>query len=495
MTSFFLVLLIPDILQIFSGPTGGSLGLSGIALPTLFGATLGQDGFYAVVIVVSVAWLAIMRNLVTSRHGTAFRVLRQSPVLASSLGISVYRMKLTAYALGALPAGLAGCFFANLDQFLTPKSFGFTLAITILAASILGGSMSVYGAVVGAVILQVIPEQFTAFNTYALIIFGVFLIVGGVLLGGGIAGLGRREIRRLERRVVGPGAPPSDGAVALPAIPGRSLSVDGLGKSFCGLRALDDVTLTAPQGKVTAIIGPNGSGKTTLLNVVCGYYRLDEGSIVIGGEPRPRKEPPHRVARAGVARTFQTANIPEGVSVAEAVRSGRYTTDRSSMLSAVLRLPVAYRVKRRDDQAAAAVMAQVGIVHLADQEAAALPLGTRRLLEVARSLVRTPGVLLLDEAASGLDENEVEQLAVLIRKIRDAGGTVILVEHNFRLVLSLADDIVVLAEGQVIASGTPAEIESHPRVLQEYLGVEAPVAAELLDEAAASPAAPGEADQ
>jgi branched-chain amino acid transport system permease protein len=494
MTSFFLVLLIPDILQIFSGQTGGSLGLTGIAPPTLFGATLGQDGFYAVVIVVSVAWLAVMRNLVTSRHGTAFRVLRQSPVLASSLGISVYRMKLTAYAVGALPAGLAGCFFANLDHFLTPKSFGFTLAITILAASILGGSMSVYGAVVGAVILQVIPEQFTAFNTYALIIFGVFLILGGVLLGGGIAGLCRRGVRRLERRVVDPAAPPADGAVDLPAIPGQSLSVDGLGKSFGGLRALDGVTLTALQGKVTAIIGPNGSGKTTLLNVVCGYYRLDEGSIVIGGEPRPRKEPPHRVARAGVARTFQTANIPEGVSVAEAVRSGRYTTDRSSMLSAVLRLPVAYRVKRRDDEAAAAVMAQVGIAHLANQEAAALPLGTRRLLEVARSLVRNPGVLLLDEAASGLDENEVEQLAVLIRKIRDAGGTVILVEHNFRLVLSLADEIYVLAEGQVIASGPPAEIESHPRVLEEYLGVEAPVAAELLDEAAAPPAAPGEAE-
>ncbi|HVX21961.1 MAG TPA: branched-chain amino acid ABC transporter ATP-binding protein/permease [Acidimicrobiales bacterium] len=483
MTSFFLVLLIPDILEIFSTQTGGHLGLTGIAPPTLFGVALSPGGFYVVVTVVTALWLLAMRNLVTSRHGTAFRVLRQSPVLASSLGISVYRMKLTAYAVGALPAGLAGCLFANLDHFLSPTSFNFTLSITILAASILGGSTSVYGAVVGAIILQVLPEQFTTFSTYSQVIYGVFLIVGGVLLGGGIAGLCRRGVRWLERRTQGPVAPPAADVVALPAIPGKALAAEDVGKSFGGLRALHAVNLTALQGQVTALIGPNGSGKTTLLNVICGYYRLDEGAIVIGGEQRPQREQPHRVARAGVARTFQTANIPAGITVAEVVRSGRYTTDRSSMLSAILRLPGAYRVKRRDDRAAAEVMAQVGISHLADQEAAALPLGTRRMLEVARSLVRAPGVLLLDEAASGLDEDEVERLALLIRKIRDAGGTVILVEHNFRLVLSLADQIVVLAEGQVIATGTPAEIETHPRVLQEYLGVKPTVAAELMEDA------------
>jgi len=483
MTSFFLVLLIPDILQIFSGQTGGSLGLTGIAQPTIFGATLSTEGFYVVAVVVTVLWLWAMRNLVASRHGTAFRVLRQSPVLASSLGISVYRMKLTAYAVGALPAGLAGCLFANLDHFLSPTSFSFTLAITILAASILGGSTSVYGAVIGAAILQTIQQQFTTFSTYSPVIYGVFLIVGGVLLGGGIAGLCRRGVTWLDRRVRGPAVPPAVDVVALPTIPGTPLSVEEVGKSFGGLRALHGVNLTAPPGQVTALIGPNGSGKTTLLNVICGYYRLDEGAIVIGGEQRPQREPPHRVARGGVARTFQTANIPAGITVAEVVRSGRYTTDHSSMLSAVLRLPSAYRVKRRDDQAAAEVMAQVGIAHLANQEAASLPLGTRRMLEVARSLVQAPQVLLLDEAASGLDENEVEQLAVLIRKIRDAGGTVILVEHNFRLVLSLADQIVVLAEGQVIATGTPAEIERHPRVLQEYLGVKQEAAGALMQDA------------
>src|SRR5206468_10938856 len=125
---------------------------------TLFGRTLDQRGYYVTVTIVTALWLLVLRNLVTSRHGTAFRVLRQSPVLASSTGISVFRMKLAAYAIGALPAGIAGCLFANLDHFISPDSFGFGLSISILAASVLGGSASVYGALIGAAILQLGPR-------------------------------------------------------------------------------------------------------------------------------------------------------------------------------------------------------------------------------------------------------------------------------------------------------------------------------------------------
>ncbi|MEN3358150.1 MAG: branched-chain amino acid transport system ATP-binding protein livM, partial [Mycobacteriales bacterium] len=154
MTSFFLVLLIPDLIAMFPDQTGGRIGLVGIAFPTLLGRELGQHGYYLLVAVVTVAWFVIMRNLVTSRHGTAFRVLRQSPVLAASHGISVYRLKLTAYALGSVPAGVAGTLFANLDHYISPTAFDFSLAVSILAASILGGSASVYGALVGAAIMQ-----------------------------------------------------------------------------------------------------------------------------------------------------------------------------------------------------------------------------------------------------------------------------------------------------------------------------------------------------
>jgi branched-chain amino acid transport system permease protein len=256
---------------------------------------------------------------------------------------------------------------------------------------------------------------------------------------------------------------------ALEPIPGAALSVESVSKRFGGLQALQDVSLTAEPGTVTAIIGPNGSGKTTLLNIICGFYRLDTGTIRLGAGALPRAA--HRVARAGIARTFQTPLMPTEISVTEATQAGRYTAERASMFSAILRLPRFRRIRAADATLADRVLRIVGIARHARDEAAALPVGTRRLLEVARALVGRPRVLLLDEVASGLDEDEIDRLTVLVRAIRDAGGTVILVEHNFRLVLSLADRIHVLAQGKVIASGTPAEIESHPAVLSEYLGI------------------------
>jgi branched-chain amino acid transport system permease protein len=478
MVSFFLVLLVPDILEMFHNQTGGSFGLSGIYPATLFGHELDPQEFAVAVVIITAVWLLVLRNLVKSRHGTAFRVLRQSPVLASSVGIPVFRMKFSAYTIGALPAGLAGCLFANLDHFLAPSSFGFNLAISIFAASIIGGSASVYGALVGALLLQLGPVQSTSFQQYALVVYGVLLLAGGVVFAKGIAGILELAGRKVERRwLPRPRPAPYEGAL-LDRVDGVDLVVDGVSKRFGGLQALSHVSLTAGAGHITALIGPNGSGKTTLLNMICGYYRLDEGVIRLGDGALSRV--PYRAARAGVARTFQTPTIPPGISVGQAVQSGRYSTQHTSFLSAVLRLPGYRRTRARDVVEARRVLTLVGLADLEHEEAVSLPLGSRRLLEVARALVARPRLLLLDEVASGLDEDEVDRLADLVRGIRDAGGTVVLVEHNFRLVLSLADQIYVLARGEIIAAGTPAQIEAHPDVLTEYLGVKVPEAEHIL---------------
>jgi branched-chain amino acid transport system permease protein len=469
MTSFFLVLLVPDVIAMFDETTGGHNGLAGIAGPTLFGQVLDTDGFYMSVVAVAIIWFAVFRNLVVSRHGIAFRVLKQSPVLAGSVGISVFRMKLLGYAVGAIPAGLAGALFANLDLYISPAAFGFVLATTVLAASILGGATSVYGALLGAAVMQFGPGQSSDFQEYALLFYGAFLILGGVLLSGGLTRLGRMFVIRMDRAAAVTSPSVDTGEVELLPQPGARLRVTGVQKSFGGNRALRGVDLTAEPGRVTALIGPNGSGKTTLLNAICGFYRTDAGTIELG-EDQLQRNSPHRAARLGVARTFQTPAVPEGVTVLEAVASGRYTPEKVSMLSAVLRLPRFRAVRRNDTRRALDALNLVGMLDLRDTEAAALPLGMRRLLEVARALVSEPRVLLLDECASGLDEDEVQRLAGLIRSIRDVGGTVVLVEHNFRLVLELADEIHVLAQGEVIASGPPAEIERNPRVLAEYLG-------------------------
>jgi len=480
MTSFFLVLLVPQLLDLLEHYTGGAVGMVGIPRARLLGAELSSLDMYVVVTVVTVGWFAVMRNLITSRHGVAFQVLRESPILASSLGISVYRMKLTAYAISAIPAGIAGALFAFVDKYLAPHSFGFTLAVTVLAASILGGARSVYGPLVGAAVMQYGPLRSTEFEQYAQVVYGAFLILAGTLVANGLAGLANRAVARLSARwrpAPDTAAPPEatpvgpePGRPALPTLSGARLAVTDVRKRFGGLQALRGVTLTAEPGQITALIGPNGSGKTTLLNVICGYYRIDSGTIHLGDTDITGRGT-HDVARAGIARTFQTPLFPEHVTVREAVAAGAYASRYVGMPAAILRLPRYRRAAAADRAEVDNVLRLVGAADLADATAASLPLGTRRLLEVARALVARPRVLLLDEVASGLDEDEIERLADLIRAIRAADTTVILVEHNFRLVLDLADVIHVLAQGELIASGTASEIENHPRVLSEYLGV------------------------
>jgi branched-chain amino acid transport system permease protein len=470
MTSFFLVLLVPDVVTILEEHTGGAHGLSGIPPATLFGYQLAPEDFYFCVVAVTILWFAAFRNVIASRHGIAFQVLKQSPVLASSVGMSVFRTKLAGYAIGAIPAGLAGALFANLDLFVSLDAFTFHVATGALAASILGGSVSVYGALLGAGVVEYGNTQSSSFQEYSLVFFGLFLLIGGVLMSGGVAGVARRLLARLDRAAGVEPRTPDGGDAGIARIQGGTLEVKDVAKAFGGNRALTDAALRAEPGKVTALIGPNGSGKTTLLNLVCGYYRRDAGTITLDGQEIGRAAT-HRIARMGVARTFQTPLIPPGISVLDVVASGRYASDRASYGGAILRTPRFRRVQRRDRERAGQALRLVGLDHLAATEAATLPLGQRRLLEVARALVAEPKVLLLDEVASGLDEAEVETLAALIRRIRDAGCTVILVEHNFGLVLSLADHIVVLARGAVLASGTPDEIEADPRVRDEYLGV------------------------
>lgn len=474
MVTFYLVLLIPDFVNLLPAQTGGAGGLAGLPNPTIFGAQLTGNGLYAFIIVVTAAWFVLFRNVVKSPYGDRFLVLRQSPVLMSTLGVSVYRIKLLAYVIGAIPAGIAGVFFAFYSTFISPDSFTFTLAITIFAATVIGGSRSIYGAIFGAALLIVLPGEFASFNEYATVIFGGFLVLAGVLFTGGLAGVARLIGRRLlPGRGSAPEAvaAPVDGALALPAeIPGRELRVESLSKSFGGLRALRDVSLSAAPGAVTAIIGPNGSGKTTLLNVICGYYAPTHGTIRLGDEVLSGR-PPHAIARAGVARTFQTPIVPAGLSTRALVATGRTVLSRVGLMQTALRLPRFRQARAADESVVGGLLGALGIDHLAAVDVASLPLGTRRLTETARVLAAAPALCLFDEVASGVDGDDLARLVRVIQGMTRAGATVVLVEHNFPLVLEIADTIHVLSNGELVASGTPSQIAANPRVLQEYVGV------------------------
>lgn len=471
MVTFFIVLLIPDFVALFPAITGGPAGLTGIPLPSVFGIPLTDNGYFILVIVVCIVFFALLRNYVTSRHGVALKVVRESPILARSLGYSVSRLKVTAYIIGALPAGAAGCLFGYQSGYISPVSFNFTLAAAILAASIIGGSSSIYGAIVGATIMTLVPLSSTGVQQYSLILYGVLLVLGGLFFRGGVAGIANSLIRTrlLSQEVLLDvetimSAPPT-----VERLGGEALIVQSLSKRFGGNRALNDVSLTAKAGQVTALIGPNGSGKTTLLNIVSGFYPSDSGAIMVGERALIGLRA-HRIAAQGVARTFQTPLIPRELTVAEVVASSRFRRVPTSVFSAMVRLPGSQRAARADRERALSLLAMMGIAELADRPASELPLGTRRILEVARAFASDPRVVLLDEPASGLDEMEVLDLAKVIAQLRSAGATIVLVEHNFEMVMSLADQVHVLHLGQIIASGPPELVRNDPAVLESYLG-------------------------
>jgi branched-chain amino acid transport system permease protein len=494
LTSFFLVITIPDLVAIFQSDTGGLNGLVNIPYPNMFGSPLSTNGLYEVAIAVTIIWFAIYRNFVTSRYGIIFRILRQSPVLANSLGFSTRNLKMMAYVTGAIPAGMAGCLFGFISLVVTPSSFGLSLAIGIVAGSLLGGIESIYGVFIAAAVLQLGPQSSLSFAQYAPVAYGVFLIIAAVVFRNGLAGLGKKLALRLSTRLVGDAeaahtttagslsahvAEHADQEVAelneqrhglkLQGLNGRPLRIDALAKSFGGNRAVDGVTLSAEPGRVTALIGANGSGKTTVLNLICGFASADTGTITLGDTSLIGMGP-HQVARSGVGRTFQTPSVPRGVSVLDVVASGRFTVDRCGIFSSILRLPRYWHSRRADRSEALVLLELVGLTHLADQEASSLSLGTRRLVEVARALCGNPGLLLLDEPASGLSEEEVKRLGQVVMSAAKAGATVVLIEHNFGFVSSISEVANVLEFGKLIASGSPEQVAKDPLVIESFLG-------------------------
>jgi branched-chain amino acid transport system permease protein len=467
--SFFIVLLIPDLTYIFQSQTGGFNGLVNIPTPTIFGHPLSTTGLFECCTVTLVIWLACFRNLVTSRYGVLFRSLRESEVLVASLGFRAFRLKLLAYSLGAFPAGAAGCLYAFVTLVLTPSAFGIGLAIAFVAASIVGGTESVYGAVIAAALLQLGPQQSVSFQQYSTIAYGLFLIVAAVAFRQGLGGVGRALVRRVAGRVSSaPSAQRHDVAPAFEAMSGVSVRIEGVVKRYGGVVALDGVGLEAEPGMVTGLIGANGSGKTTLINVVCGYIAATSGSVSLDGKPVPSN--PAAAARMGIGRTFQTPVIPRGVSVRDVIGSGHYGQDRCSVWSTMFRLVPYYRSVRADRRVSDSLIEQLGLTEVAAREASELSLGLRRLVEVGRALAGQPGLVLLDEPASGLSAAEVDQLIAVLRAVAAAGAAVVVIEHNFDFISRVSDTVHVLHFGRVLSSGSAAEVARDSRVVESYLG-------------------------
>jgi branched-chain amino acid transport system ATP-binding protein len=247
------------------------------------------------------------------------------------------------------------------------------------------------------------------------------------------------------------------------------LEAERLSIGFGGVRAIDEVSLAVEPGGVFSIIGPNGAGKTTLFNLFSGLYRPASGRVRFGGEDVTGLSP-DRLARRGLSRTFQNLQIFFRMTVLENVMVGRHRHEKTATLSDFLHLPSVDRQNRRTREAARAALARVGLESEAERPADALPYGALKRLEIARALASEPKVLLLDEPAAGCNPVETRELDAVIRSIVKEGITVVLVEHDMRLVMNISDRIHVLANGRTLAEGSAAEVRSNPAVVEAYLG-------------------------
>ncbi len=249
------------------------------------------------------------------------------------------------------------------------------------------------------------------------------------------------------------------------------LAVENVSRSFGGVHAIEGVSFDVRAGTVHSIIGPNGAGKTTLLNMLTGIYVPDAGSIRLAGREL-RGEPTHRFAAAGIGRTFQNLQVFFNMTALENVMTGRHLRERCSLLAAMLRTPMLTRAEASCRDLARSLLRRVGLAEYEEAAADAMPYGALKRLEIARALAAEPQVLLLDEPAAGLNQTEAREINVLIKQLAADGTTVILVEHNMRLVMDVSDCVLVLDHGRKLAEGTPSEISSDARVIEAYLGVD-----------------------
>jgi branched-chain amino acid transport system permease protein len=493
--TLLMVVVVNDFWIQQAGLTGGGAGIFGLTMPSIAGQQFDLKSYLYLIVAVNVAAFLLLRYLVDrTRWGRAFVAVRDVEPAARAVGIHPFMVRESTLAMSAFLAGLAGAMFAPLPGTINPDSFPILDSVFFLLAILAGGLGTTAGPVVGTVVLFSIPQVLSeqeSLRRVSYLFYGVALLLIVIFLPEGMVGGIQRQWRRLLAR---PGLRAlRDDVDRTPAAPAGTspttlriaaeanstwaaaqapfvLEAAGIDKKFGDVVALSDVSVQVRPGTIHAIIGPNGSGKTTLLNIMSGFYRQDAGTIQVLGRPM-RRGASARAIRYGIARTFQTQQVLPQLSVLENVMLGCHARGRVTLLDGMLPLPYVRGEERRARERALALLDVVGLGRaVAAQPCSLLPFAHQRLAELARALAGEPRVLLLDEPASGLAVDEVRAFAALVRRLKEAGLTIVLVEHNFGLVSELADTITVLDAGAKLAEGSFAEVSTDPAVIEAYLG-------------------------